>query len=51
MDEIVQNEEWYLSERLGYDCRSTPYGRKLLRERVAEVVLSGAGAWMKKMVD
>lgn len=45
-EQIKHNEEWYLSQELGYDCKTTAYGRKLLEERVANVLLNGAGAWM-----
>lgn len=43
---LIEREAWYLSETLGYDCRTTAKGICMLNERVASIITNGFGRYM-----
>jgi len=43
---IFNEVKWYVGEELGRDPRNNPDDMRIVNERFAGVILSGAGAWL-----
>lgn len=39
---------WYVGEQLGCDPTLSERGRRLIREKMAEVILQGMGEWLAR---
>lgn len=43
---IFDEVKWYVGEELGRDPRNSPEDMRIVKDRFASVILSGAGAWL-----
>ena len=43
--QLENDTAWYVSERLGYDAKTTAEGRKAINLEMARIISNGFGAW------
>ena len=51
VQKLINDQQWYLSEQLGYDCTKSATGICMLNNRVSLIIAEGFGEWMANLEE